>query len=147
MSGIALLGFSPRASAADLADKQALTGPEESLLDAINRARAARGIRPLRIGMKLQRAARAHSRAMVRSGSFTHGNWFHRLRTFGVEGRVFGETIAWGAGGEPSAAAIVGMWLASPSHRDTMLKRGFRRIGVGIAVGSTSHVATADFAG
>lgn len=152
VSGIALLGFTPKASASAVADQQSLTGQEESLLDAINRARAARGVQPLRIGVRLQRAARAHSRAMVRSGSFTHGNWYHRLRSFGVDGNTVGETIAWGVGSHGSASAIVGMWLASPSHRATMLARGFRRVGVGIAIGrmdgySGARVATADFAG
>lgn len=89
---------------------------------------------------------------MARSGSFTHGNWYQRLRGHGVRAPRVGETIAWGVGVDGSASAIVGMWLASPPHRATMLGRGFRRIGVGVAVGTMSgfpgaSVATADFAG
>jgi uncharacterized protein YkwD len=151
VSGIALLGFSPKASSTGLVEQQSLTGQEESLLDAINRARIARGVPPLRIGVRLQRAARAHSRAMARSGSLTHGAWYDRLRSYGVRGRTLGETIAWGTGSDGMGSAIVEMWLASPSHRETMLKGGFSRIGVGIAVGtmagySGATVATADFA-
>jgi uncharacterized protein YkwD len=149
VSGIALLGFSPDASSHGLLGQYSLTSQEENLLDAINRARAARGIPPLRIGARLQLAARAHSRAMARSGSFTHGNWYQRLRNFGVRGGTVGETIAWGVGSDGTASAIVGMWLASPPHRATMLARGFRRVGVGVAVGTMSgfsgaNVATAD---
>ena len=89
---------------------------------------------------------------MARSGSFTHGNWYRRLRSHGVRGRTLGETIAWGVGIDGTAQAIVAMWLASPPHRATMLRPGFRRVGVGIAVGRMSgyagaRVATADFAG
>lgn len=151
VSGIALLGFSPKASSSDLVEQQGLTGQEESLLEAINQARAARGVPPMQIGVRLQRAARAHSRAMARSGSFTHGNWYDRLRSHGVRGRTLGETIAWGVGSDGTASAIVGSWLASPPHRATMLNRGFRRVGVGIAIGSMAgysgaKVATADFA-
>jgi uncharacterized protein YkwD len=121
-------------------------------VQAINQARLARGVAPLRVGARLQRAARAHSRAMARSGSFTHGNWYRRLRRFGVKGRMLGETIAWGVGADATGPAIVAMWLASPPHRATMLDRSFRNLGVGIAVGSmggfpAASVATADFAG
>jgi uncharacterized protein YkwD len=150
VAGIALLGFSPKASSTDLVAGQSLTSQEENLLVAINRARAAHGAPPLRIGVRLQRAARAHSRAMARSGLLSHGNWYYRLRRFGVRGQMLGETLAWGAGSSGRGSAIVAMWLASPAHRATMLKPGFSRIGVGIAVGtmggySSASIATADF--
>ncbi len=159
--GIACLGFAPGASpslglapgapSADVAEARLLSVQEQSLLQAINHARMTRGLPALRIGVRLQAAARAHSRAMARSGSFTHGNWYQRLRRHGVRGRALGETIAWGVGVDGTAAAIVGMWLSSPPHRETLLRRGFRRIGVGVAVGSMggfpgANVATADFA-
>ena len=38
------------------------------------------------------------------------------------------------------------MWIASPPHRQNLLDRGFRRVGVGVAGGSDRFV-TADFAG
>jgi uncharacterized protein YkwD len=152
VSGIALLGFSPNGSSADVAHQRSLTAQEENLVDAINRARTARGVPPLRIGVRLQLAARSHSRAMARSGSFTHGNWYQRLRGYGVRSRMLGENIAWGVGSDGSAAGIVAAWLASPPHRATLLTRGFSRVGVGIAVGSMdgysgARIATADFGG
>lgn len=150
--GISMLGLTPSASSAEFVGLSTLTGQEQNLVQAINQARAAHGAPPLRVGVRLQRAARAHSRAMARSGSFTHGNWYQRLRRFGVRSRSVGETIAWGVGTDGTASAIVGMWLASPPHRSTMLNRGFRRVGVGVAVGtmdgfSGARVATADFGG
>jgi uncharacterized protein YkwD len=150
--GILGLGSSPAASSTQLSEQQLVSAQEQSLQQAINRARTARGIPPLRIGVRLQSAAREHSRAMARSGSFDHGDWYRRLRRHGVRGRTLGETIAWGVGVEGTASAIVGMWLASPPHRATMLGRGFRRIGVGVATGTMSgfpgaSVATADFSG
>jgi uncharacterized protein YkwD len=150
--GISLLGLSPSASASEVLAQRSLSGQEQSLLQAINQARAGHGAAPLRVGVRLQRAARAHSRAMARSGSFTHGNWYTRLRRFGVRSRTVGENIAWGVGTDGTASAIVGMWLASPPHRATMLSRAFSRVGVGVAVGtmdgmSGARVATADFGG
>ncbi len=149
---VALLGLSPSASSSELSELQLLSAQEQSLLQAINHARAARGAPPLRVGVRLQQAARAHSRAMARSGAFTHGNWYRRLRRHGVRARSLGETIAWGVGTDGSASALVAMWLGSPSHRATMLRRGFRRIGVGVATGNMggfpgATIATADFAG
>ena len=146
VGGILFLALAPGASSSGL------TGQEQSLLRAINGARAAHGAPPLRVGSALQRAARSHSRAMIRTGNFTHGNWYRRLRNHGVRGGTVGETIAWGVGSDGSAEAIIGMWLASPPHRATLLNRSFRRVGVGVAVGAFSgfggaNVATADFSG
>jgi uncharacterized protein YkwD len=65
---------------------------------------------------------------------------------------MLGETLAWGTGAKGTAAAIVRMWLASPGHRETMLRVGFRLVGVGVSVGPmagfpAASVATADFSG
>jgi uncharacterized protein YkwD len=152
ISSMALFGLAPSASPRDLGGLQGLSAPEQSLLQAINQARAARGLPPLRVGVRLRSAARAHSRAMAQNGAFTHGSWYQRLRRHGVRAQTVGETIAWGVGVDGSASAIVNMWLGSPSHRATMLNTRFRRIGVGIAVGTMgglpgASVATADFAG
>jgi uncharacterized protein YkwD len=152
ISSVALFVLSPSASPSQLSEPRLLSGLEQSLLQEINQARAAHGVAPLRIGARLQRAARTHSRAMARSGSFAHGDWYRRLRRHGVRARTLGETLAWGVGAKGTAAAIVGMWLDSRPHRETMLDRGFRRIGVGVAVGTMAsypgaRIATADFAG
>jgi len=89
---------------------------------------------------------------MIQTGSFDHGNWYSRLRRYGARGHMLGETLAWGVGVDGSAESIVRMWLASPSHRATLLRRNFRRVGVGVAIGSFAgfggaRVATADFSG
>lgn len=89
---------------------------------------------------------------MLRTGDFTHGDWYRRLRRHGVRGRTVGETIAWGVGTDGTADAIVRMWLESPPHRATLLRRSFRYVGVGVASGlfggfSGARIATADFAG
>jgi uncharacterized protein YkwD len=152
ISSVALFELSPSASPSQLSEPRLLSGQEQNLLKEINQARAANRAPALRLGTRLQRAARAHSRAMVRSGSFAHGDWVRRLRRHGVRARTLGETLAWGVGAKGTAAAIVGMWLDSPPHRETMLHRGFRRIGIGVAVGTMAgfpgaRVATADFAG
>jgi uncharacterized protein YkwD len=120
--------------------------PDEfAIVRAMNAVRAANGVPPLRVGRALTQAARAHSVDMVRRGYFEHGAFVQRLRHFGVRAPYIGENLASGTG-VLGPAAIVQMWIASPPHRQNLLDRGFQRVGVGVANGSTRMV-TADFAG
>jgi uncharacterized protein YkwD len=128
------------------------TSGERALLDEINRARAAHGLPALRIDGTLEQAARAHSRDMLRRGYFGHGDFGRRLASFGARGPAVGENLGWGVGARGTAQAIVAGWLASPGHRANLLRRGFRRVGLGRVVGTFAGrggttVVTADFAG
>ena len=121
------------------------TPGELAIVRVMNSIRASNGVPPLRIGRALSRAARSHSVDMARRGYFDHGPFVQRLRRFGVRAPYVGENLA--SGTKPlSAAAIVQMWIASPPHRQNLLDRSFRRVGVGLAGGST-RLVTADFAG
>lgn len=125
---------------------------EASVIQVVNTVRAQHGLRRLSLDLRLERAARGHSRAMLRTGSFAHGDVRRRLAAVGVRGSLYGENLAWGVGSSASAAAVVQMWMNSPPHRANLLRPGFRRIGVGRAVGTfAGHagaaVVTANFAG
>ena len=121
------------------------TPGELAVVRVINTFRRANGVPALRVGPALTRAARSHSVDMVRRGYFEHGAFVQRLRRFGVRAPYVGENLA--SGTTPlGAGAIVQMWIASPPHRQNLLDRGFRRIGVGLAGGGT-RLITADFAG
>ena len=121
------------------------TPGELAVVRVVNTFRATNGAPPLRVGRALTRAARAHSVDMARKGYFDHGAFVQRLRRFGVRAPYVGENLA--SGTSPlSAGEIVRMWITSPPHRQNLLDRGFRRIGVGVAGGSNRFV-TADFAG
>ena len=125
---------------------------EVSIFRVVNATRVAYGIPPLRTDAALQRAARAHTSAMLRTGVFAHGNFAGRMAQFHVHGPAMGENLAWGGGSYGAPSAIVSLWLNSPEHRANMLRRGFRRIGIGAAVGNfagdpRATVVTADFAG
>ena len=81
---------------------------------------------------------------------FAHGSVAARALAQQARGPVYGEDLAWGTA--VTAQWVVNRWLASPRHRAVMLRRGFRRIGIGIAFGTfAGHggaaVVTADFAG
>jgi uncharacterized protein YkwD len=123
-----------------------------NLLQAVNTARIAHGLRPLRIDAALVRAARSHSAEMLRGNYFAHGDFHGRMVAFNVRGPVAGENLAWGSGSYTRAAAIIREWLASPEHRANLLHAGWTRIGIGISSGTFlgnagAAVVTADFAG
>jgi uncharacterized protein YkwD len=130
----------------------ALSASEQNLLRAVNEARAASGLQPLSVDVALTRAARFHSRTLMVRNRLEHGDVAGRLRSFGARGRTLGENLAWGSGPYARAQAIVRAWLNSPPHRANLLRPGYRRIGLGAAVGTFAGnngatVVTADFAG
>lgn len=114
----------------------------------INQKRAARGLRRLRLNNRLSRAARRHTRDMVRHRYFDHvsrrgKDVVDRLYGTGYLGGRFswtvGENIAWGAGGRGTPRRIVRAWMHSPGHRQNMLSPRFRDIGIGIKARGPTH--------
>jgi uncharacterized protein YkwD len=140
------------AGAADAASTTRMTPPESSLLTAMNEVRLVNGLQPLRPDPRLERAARAHSSRMLRTGTFAHGAFNARIRRTGVHAKRVGENLAWGQGPLGAARTILQMWLASPSHRANLLHPGYRIVGVGALRGCfAGHrhtlMVTTDFAG
>jgi uncharacterized protein YkwD len=122
---------------------------QASLLQAMNAARAAHGLRPLRLDLRLDHAAGAHTSEMLHANTFSHGDFAGRMAAFHLGGGL-GENLAWGSGSAGSARSVVRMWLASPAHRANLLRPGFHRLGLGLAHGTflgVGHatVVTADF--
>ncbi len=118
----------------------------------MNAARTARHLAPLRADAALQRAARSHSADMLRRRYFAHGDFSLRMRRFHVAGSFSGENLAWAVGVRSVAKTIVAQWLASPGHRENLLRPAFSRVGLASVVGNFSGyrgatVVTADFAG
>jgi uncharacterized protein YkwD len=129
-----------------------LSRSDLSLLAAINKARAAYHLAPLRADATLSRAARSHSLDELRRQYFAHGAFAARMNTFGARGPFVGENLAWGTGALGSAAHVVELWLASPEHRANLLRPGFTRVGLATPVGTFAGqsgvtMVTADFGG
>jgi uncharacterized protein YkwD len=144
LASFALLGPAAGAQA------RTLSSSEASLLQTINSVRTSKHLAPLRLDVRLLRAARGHSTDMMHRQYFAHGAVAGRVLAEGAHGPVFGEDLAWGTG--VGAQWAVTQWLASPRHRAVLLRPGFRRVGIGIAFGTfAGHggavVFTADFAG
>jgi len=123
-----------------------------SLLRAMNAARAAHGLAPVRVGTRLQLAAQAHTAAMLATQTFTHGPFAERLRAFHITAPAVAENLAVGDGTYASAQAFVQAWLASPPHRRNLLSPSFTLVGIGELAGSfqgmtDARLVTVDFAG
>jgi uncharacterized protein YkwD len=111
----------------------------------LNRERAERGLRPLRLNRRLSRAAGSHGRDMVRNRYFAHdsrsgASFVTRLRRTGyVHPRsrwLVGENLAWGSQDLSPPRAIVRSWMHSPDHRDNILEGRFREIGIAVVDGA-----------
>lgn len=131
-----------------------LDGAERALLRELNRERAAHGLRRLQADRRLQRAADAHCRDMLRADFFAHESsdgrsMAARVSHYRPSARL-GETLAYVPGGRSAARDVVRMWMRSPGHRTAVLSPGYRRVGVARRrgrMGSTpAAVYTADFA-
>jgi uncharacterized protein YkwD len=115
---------------------------EAGIVRAMNQYRAQNGLPGLHTNGGLRRAARAHSASMLRHNVLTHGAFSARVHRY-VHAQSVGENLAWMESCD--AGAIVSLWIDSPAHREIMLTRGFRRVGVGRRATSGSCFVTADF--
>jgi uncharacterized protein YkwD len=116
---------------------------ESGIVHAMNRYRAQFGLPALHTSSGLHRAAAAHSRSMLRRNVLSHGAFSARVHRY-VHVRSVGENLAWMQTG-CDAQTIVNLWINSPEHREIMLTRGFRRVGVGRRANSSGCFVTADF--
>lgn len=107
-----------------------------------NRDRAIAGIPPLAESAALDAIASTRAQQMVIDG-LTHvrpgTTVFAASQLLKESGLVYtwhGENIYW-SGGPPfddAMSSAEGWWMASPEHRDNILSRHFRQVGVGTAI-------------
>ncbi len=132
-----------------------LSRAEKSAVKRINGLRASYGLKRLHKDRRLNRAADAHSRDMLRADFFAHPSsngtsTFDRVRHY-RPASLIGETLAYiPVRGNTSAKRIVDMWINSPPHLATLTTADFRRVGVakrrGTLFGQRVTVWTADLA-
>lgn len=166
-AGVALAGastFDPPAAEAATGGYAAKCGGGKIFLHADerqslylhNRVRKNHNLRVFCVHPDLQRAARAHSKDMIRRDYFSHStkgrdeSACERVRRFGYGFRFCGENIAWGSGTQGSPASVMRRWMNSSGHRRNILDGKFREIGIGTYTGNfkgrdNATMYTADF--
>jgi uncharacterized protein YkwD len=142
--------------------KSALAVLEEGVIGRINGIRRSRGLRPLRHNRRLSAAADFHSRDMARRGYFEHDSangtaFWRRIERFypsrGFRSWTVGENLLWGSDRYGPTFAVR-EWMHSPPHRENILSRDWREIGIGAVTvasapgeygGRSVTILTADF--
>ncbi len=120
---------------------------EDYLLKLINQDRRRFGLQPLKMDEDLRRAARGHSREMIALDYFSHFSPLpgretcrDRIAGTGITEAEVGENLArLYIGGSPDWRRLVELahskLMASPSHRDNLLRENFNYIGLGVIKG------------
>jgi len=141
---------------------QGASSLELNILRGMNRTRARYGLRSLRWSKRLTAAARQHSNSMAARGYFAHesadgGAFWKRIATFysyrGFRQWSVGENLLWSSPAVTPGGAV-SMWMNSPPHRENLLSRTWREVGLsavhasrapGVYGGSEVTIVTADF--
>ncbi len=105
-------------------------------LASTNAIRAQRGLAPLSVDPRLQRAAESHACEMARRGTMTHvggksSGPMARIKQLGYKPRMAAENIA---GGRFDLGRVQSEWVNSPNHRANLLLPQTRHFGLGRAV-------------
>lgn len=116
---------------------------EAGIVRAMNDFRAQHGLPKLREQRGFARAADVHSAKMLRENRLAHDQYGKRVRRYVRRVKRVGENLAWMNRCDPHA--IVQMWAKSAGHRQVMLSRSFRRVGVAKRASSKICFVTADF--
>jgi uncharacterized protein YkwD len=118
-----------------------LSAAEKQMLRLHNRERASHELPRLCVHPKLQKAASAYSREMIRRERFTHGNVSRRLEQFGYRWSDYAENIM-RDDGRPSPESTFEDWMLSSHHSSNILGRRFDEVGVGAATGNLGGAKT-----
>jgi uncharacterized protein YkwD len=106
---------------------------ERELFAAVNQARRAYGLSPLRWDESLATAARRHAKVMAERGSAQHGfegepSLSARVKQAGAHFSWLSENVIQG----PSPEFIHVQFMKSPPHRANILDRDMDSIGIGV---------------
>lgn len=137
-------------------DDMSAAAARRTTLCLLNAERRGRRLPGLRHNRRLARAALRHARDMAARDYFAHESPDGRdfvdriLDTSYVRlddpGWVLGENLGWGSGELSTPRAMVRSWMHSPGHRDNILERRFREVGIavirGAPAGGVRHGAT-----
>lgn len=123
-----------------------VTAEEAWVFNALNQARVAEGLSPLKLDLTLTALAREKARDMVVNNYFSHtsptlGTAFEMMKRAGVNFTSAGENL----GEAGSVYAVHYRLLASPTHRANILNPLFSEVGIGVVDLFPSGVMVAEF--
>jgi uncharacterized protein YkwD len=116
----------------------------KAILCLHNEIRAQRHLPTLRSNKRLRKAAVGHSRDMVANNYFEHttpsgvtmvDRILHARYVRDDQGWSLGENLAWGTGSYATPRGALDAWMSSDGHRDNILRRAYREVGIGVVIG------------
>ena len=115
----------------------------DRLVGWVNQARAARGLRALRVDPRLSALATERARVLADAALLDHGypgDIGRQLDARGIQWYRYGEVLAWSSAtfGYDSAYAIYRAWRGSPSHWSLLMSDDYNYFGPGIALRSAN---------
>ena len=122
---------------------------QQEVLSLVNKERTSRGLKPLKLNVKLSNVATMKSQDMINKNYFDHtsptyGSPFDMMNKFGISYRTAGENIAMG---QTTPQQVMNSWMNSEGHRKNILNPNFTELGVGIASNGSSLYWTQMFIG
>jgi uncharacterized protein YkwD len=126
LSGLLVLGIAPVRAGADVEER---FGRRRQMLGLTNEARERRDRRELGFAAALSRYARRHSEAMSRRGYLFHSNEDAiRDALDGYDWSLAGENVGVGS----SLESLQDAFMASPLHRQNILRSTFQNAAIGV---------------
>ncbi len=109
----------------------------EQLLTATNSKRAEAGLAPLTLDQRLSRAAALKAKDMFAKNYWAHNSTdgktpWEFVTTAGYRYRIAGENLAKNFS---VSSAVVDAWMASPTHRDNIMRGDYKDIGLAVVNG------------
>lgn len=124
-----------------------LSTQEQAMINEINKERAAAGLSPLQVDLRLVDVAQMKALDMKTNGYFSHtsptyGSPFDMLKNAGIQYRSAGENIA----RNMSVDAAMAAFMSSNGHRKNILNPAYTHIGVGVVSSSSGNYYVQIFA-
>lgn len=125
----------------------AVSTQEQAMINAINKERAAAGLAPVKVDLRLVEVAQLKAMDMKTNGYFSHtsptyGSPFDMLRNAGIQYRSAGENIA----RNMSVDAAMAAFMNSDGHRKNILNPAYTHVGVGVVSSSSGNYYVQIFA-
>jgi len=92
----------------------------------ISAYRVSKGLSPVTVDSRLNKAAEHQARAVAAAGRLSHGNFASRMDQYGVMGYSAENLSA----GSSSVDGAINRWKASPGHNTNLLMPQARKIGL-----------------
>ncbi|MBF9196305.1 CAP domain-containing protein [Microvirga terrestris] len=130
IAGVIALGLAGCAGDSALTPKDAVlassTNDAAQAAALISAYRVSKGLSPVTVDPRLNKAAEHQARVVAAAGQLSHGSFVSRMDEYGISGYSAENLSA----GQDSVDSAIGRWKASPGHNSNLLMPQARKIGL-----------------